>query len=287
MADERGLILLRTHFVDARIAGLARAYAAGGDYDVMIAVDETAGEIDAQGWPKLSLSLNTCVRLGLNVAFEAPLVALRRLSVLSRSGAAAPLRPDLVDRVRHRAQFRRPARVFPLLRPRRAEDYLTTFLEEAPPDWYWRRAAERQFGILYSSGFAVVRLSAIAIEKLRQRRRLDAAELAGAELSPGRFWPNDEAFVSSAAPELGLSSADLNAYGAFYTPQTLMRGGVWHPEQLPAPDGRIYHAVRTGASYPGGGEILLRFRSRRLLRLRRSQPAGIRRGRGGAHRQDG
>ena len=71
--SERGLILLRTHFVDERIAEAARTYAAGGDYDVMIAVDETAGEIDALGLPKLSLSLNSCVRLGLNVAFEKPL----------------------------------------------------------------------------------------------------------------------------------------------------------------------------------------------------------------------
>ena len=73
MSDARGLILLRTHFVDAGIAELARSYAAGGDYDVMIALDETAGEIDAHGCPKLSMSLNSCVRLGLNVAFEAPL----------------------------------------------------------------------------------------------------------------------------------------------------------------------------------------------------------------------
>jgi len=73
MSDARGLILLRTHFVDAGIAELARSYAAGGDYDVMIALDETAGEIDAHGCPKLSMSLNSCVRLGLNVAFEAGL----------------------------------------------------------------------------------------------------------------------------------------------------------------------------------------------------------------------
>jgi hypothetical protein len=30
-----------------------------------------------------------------------------------------------------------------------------------------------------------------------------------------------------------------------------MRGGVWNPAQVPPPDGKIYHAVRTGASFLG------------------------------------
>ena len=45
-AAERGLILIRTHFVDDRIAAMAGAFAAGGDYDVMLAIDETAGPVD-------------------------------------------------------------------------------------------------------------------------------------------------------------------------------------------------------------------------------------------------
>ena len=249
MSDARGLILLRTHFVDAGIAELARSYAAGGDYDVMIALDETAGEIDAHGCPKLSMSLNSCVRLGLNVAFEAPLwrcgdyAFYHALELPRRYARIWLVEYDIA------LNFADPLEFFRFFDREASEDYLTTFLEKAPPLWHWRRAADRRYPVVFSSGFAVVRLSAAAVARLWERRRLDAAELAGTDLPPAKYWLNDEAFVSSAAPELGLSSADLNAYGAFYTPQTLMRGGVWSPEQLPAPDGRIYHAVRTGAAY--------------------------------------
>ena len=44
-AGERGLILIRTHFVDDRIADMARKFAADGGYDVLLAVDESAGPV--------------------------------------------------------------------------------------------------------------------------------------------------------------------------------------------------------------------------------------------------
>jgi len=247
--SERGLILLRTHFVDERIAEAARTYAAGGDYDVMIAVDETAGEIDTLGLPKLSLSLDSCVRLGLNVAFEKPL--WRCGDYLFYHALALPRRYERIWSIEYdiALNFADPAEFFRVFDRSATEDYLTTFLEEAPAKWHWRRATVRRFPVVYSSGFALVRLSAKAAELLWRRRQLEAAELAKTKLSPAKYWLNDEAFVSSAAADLGLSSADLNAHGEVYTPQTLMRGGVWHPAQLPAPDGKIYHAVRTGSAF--------------------------------------
>ena len=71
--SERGLILIRTHFVDDRLAETARRYAASDDYDVMFAVDETLGPVDCRGFTKLSLSLDTCARLGLLVSVDKPL----------------------------------------------------------------------------------------------------------------------------------------------------------------------------------------------------------------------
>jgi len=244
-----GLILLRTHFVDARIAELARRYAASGEYDVMIAADETAGPIDAHGLPKLAMTLDSCVRLGLSVAFEQPFWRCRDYAFYH----ARALRPgykrywsieyDIT------LNFADPLDFFRRFDREAEEEYLTTFLSVADPDWFWRKEAARRFPVVYSSGFALVRLSANAIDRLLARRRSEATRLSAPKPPRPTRWLNDEAFVSSAAFELGLPMADFNAYGDLYTPRTLMRGGVWHPEQLPAPDGKIYHAVRTGGSY--------------------------------------
>lgn len=249
MSEAAGLILLRTHFVDARIAELARRYAASGEYEVMIAIDETGGPVDAHGLPKLSMTLDSSVRLGLGVAFEQPFWRCGDY-VFYHARALRPgykrywsIEYDIA------LNFADPLDFFRFFDREAKEEYLTTFLEVAPAAWHWRRQAARRFPIVYSSGFAVVRLSAQAIDRLMRRRRYEAARLAEDKLPPAKHWLNDEAFVSSAAFELGLPMADLNAYGGFYTPQTLKRGGVWRPEQLPAPDGKIYHAVRTGASY--------------------------------------
>ena len=244
-----GLILLRTHFVDERIAELARRYAASGEYEVMIAADETAGAVDAHGLPKLTMTLDSCVRLGLNVAFEQPFWRCGDY-VFYHARALRPghkrywsIEYDIA------LNFADPLDFFRFFDREAKEEYLTTFLEVAEPNWFWRKEAARRFPVVYSSGFALVRLSANAIDRLAERRRFEAARRSAPKLPRERSWLNDEAFVSSAAFELGLPMADFNAFGDFYTPRTLMRGGVWHPAQLPAPDDKVYHAVRAGASY--------------------------------------
>ena len=246
-----GLILLRTHFLDARVAELARRYAASGEYEVTIAADETAGEIDSHGLPKLAITLDSCARLGLNVAFEKPLWRCGDY-VFYHARAQYPgykhywsIEYDIG------LNFADPLDFFRAFDHKAKEDYLTTFLEVADWKWPWRRAAARRFPVVYASGFPLVRLSGTAIDRLLERRRHEGARLAAAELSPDQHWVNDESFVSSACFELGLPMADFNAYGDFYTPKTLMREGVWHPAQLPAPDGKVYHAVRTGVSFLG------------------------------------
>lgn len=247
--EKRGLILLRTHFVDDRIAEMARAYAAGGDYDVMIAVDETAGPIDSLGVPKLSISLDSCARMGLPVACEQPLWRCGDYLFYHALAVRPGYRQYWLIEYDITLNFADPLDFFRFFDREAAEDYISTFLELADPKWYWYKAAARRFPVVYASGFAVVRLSVSAIARLLERRRFEAARLIEDGLAPNKYWLNDESYVSSAAPELALSVADLNKYGDFYTAQTLMRRGVWHPAQLPAPDSRIYHAVRSGASY--------------------------------------
>jgi hypothetical protein len=244
-----GLILLRTHFVDARIAELARRYGASGEYEVMIAVDETAGPVDAHGLSKLAMTLDSCVRLGLTVAFEQPFWRCGDYVFYHARAQRPGYKHYWLIEYDIALNFADPLDFFRSIDRLAREDYLTTFLETAPSDWFWRKAAARRFPVVYSSGFALVRLSGAAVDRLLERRRFEAARLAASARPPGKHWLNDEAFVSSAANELGLPMADLNAYGDFYTPTTLMRGGVLRPDQLPAPDGKIYHAVRTGASY--------------------------------------
>lgn len=248
-APKRTLILIRTHFVDDRVAEMARRLGASGEYDVMIAADETAGPIDAREFPKLSMTLNSCVRLGLNVAFRKPLwrcgdyVFYHALALNRGYKLFWSIEYDTV------LNFADPVDFFRLLDRRAGEDYLTTFLTVAEPTWYWSNAALSRFGLVYSSGFTLVRLNASAIAKLLERRSFEAKQLVEDQLDAAKYWLNDEAFVSSAAPELGLKMADLNKYGDFYTPQTLKRDGVWNPARLPPADGKIYHPVRTGVPF--------------------------------------
>ena len=246
---DRALILVRTHFVDARVADMARRLAASDGYDVMIAADETVGPIDSLGLPKLSMTLDSSARLGLNVAFDQPMwrcgdyLFYHALALERGYKHYWSIEYDVT------LNFEDPLDFFRFFDREAKEDYLTTFLEVAEPSWEWRPAALRRFGLVYKSGFPLVRLNANAVAKLHQRRRFENAQLAKDRLDPAHYWLNDEAFVSSAAPELALSVADLNAYGAFYSPETLKRGGVWAPAQLPPPDGKIYHAVRTGLAF--------------------------------------
>jgi hypothetical protein len=265
MSGASGLILLRTHFMDARIAELARLYAASGDYDVMIAADETAGALDAHGLPKLAMTLDSCVRLGLDVAHQQPFWRCGDY-VFYHARALRPgykhywsIEYDIA------LNFSDPLEFFRVFDRQAKEEYLTTFLEIAPREWRWRPPAARRFPVVYASGFALVRLCGPAIDSLLERRRFEAARLAASEAPSGKRWLNDEAFVSSACFELGLSMADFNAYGDVYTPQTLMREGVWHPAQLPPPDGKVYHAVRAGASYMAAAKSYYQFNLKDFL----------------------
>ena len=245
----RALILLRTHFVDARVLALARAYAAGGDYDVRIALDETAGEIDSGGFPKLSMTLNSCVRLGLDVAHDKPMwrcgdyLFYHALQLETPYPRIWSIEYDIAINLADPLDF------FRRLDAEAGEDYLTTFLQIAEPSWIWRKAAAKRFPVVYSSGFAVVRLKREAAAKLWALRRHEAARPRGGEVFSDDVWINDESFVSSAIPDLGLKMADINAYGEVYSKATLKREGVIHPADLPAFDGKIHHAVRTGSAF--------------------------------------
>ena len=244
-----GLILIRTHFVDDRIAEMARALAAGGAYDVMLAVDETAGPIDTRGLPKLSMTLDSCVRLGLAVGFAKPLWRCGDYAFYHALALGRAYRRYWLVEYDVVVNFADPLDFFRFFDDRAGEDYLAACLKVADKDWHWRERAARRFPVVYSALFPVVRLSAAAAERLRERRRFEAERLRDADLDVDANWPNDESFVASAAHDLGLSAADFNAYGEFYSEATFAPHLLRHRSQLPAPDNKIHHAVRAGATY--------------------------------------
>ncbi len=159
-APKPTLILLRTHFVDDRVAEMARRLGASGEYDVMIAADETAGAIDARDFPKLSMTLNSCVRLGLNVAFRKPLwrcgdyVFYHALALNRGYKRFWSIEYDVV------INFVDPLDFFRFFDAQASEDYLCACLKLADDDWFWRTSAARRFAVVNHALFPLVRLSA-------------------------------------------------------------------------------------------------------------------------------
>jgi hypothetical protein len=248
-AATRALILVRTHFVDDRVADMARRLGATGEYDVMIAADETAGAIDSREIPKLSMTLDSCVRLGLNVAFRKP---------LWRCGDYVFYHALTLDRGYTRfwsieydvaINFEDPLDFFRFFDAQASEDYLCACLKPADSDWFWLRGAARRFAVVNHALFPLVRLSAAAAAQLLRRRQFETRRMHEDEQDSERFWPNDESFVSSAAPEMGVKMADFNAYGDFYSEDTFAPQLLKHISEIPPPDNKIYHAVRSGHGY--------------------------------------
>ncbi len=239
------LILIRTHFVDDRIAEMARRLAAGGAYDVLLAIDETAGPVETRGLPKLSMTLDSCVRLGLAVAFDKPLWRCGDYAFYHALALGRAYRRYWLIEYDVAVNFADPLDFFRLFDERASEDYLAACLKVADKGWHWRERAARRFPVVYSALFPVVRLSAGAVERLLERRRFEAKNLRDADA----HWPNDESFVASAANDIGLTAADFNAYGEFYSEATFAPHLLRHLSELPEPDNMLYHAVRGGAAY--------------------------------------
>ena len=81
-----GSHLLRTHFVDDGVERMARAFSADGDYDVMLAIDETTGPVEARGLTKMSMTLDLMRQARPQRRVSKTAMAVRRLRLLSRLG---------------------------------------------------------------------------------------------------------------------------------------------------------------------------------------------------------
>ena len=265
--SERGLILLRTHFVDDRLAETARRYAAGGDYDVMFAVDETLGPVDCREFAKLSLSLDSCARLGLLVSVDKPLwrcgdyVFYHALELASGYRYVWSIEYDVC------VNFADPLEFFRYFDARAQEQALCANLQVAPPDWWWRKIAARRFGVVYMAHFPLVRMTPAAIAGFYARRKLETRRVQSLPPPHEDHWPNDESFIASCAHEIGAPIADFNAYGGFYASDTFAHELLLHTRDVPPPDNRIYHAVRSGASYLSGCRSYYKSDLQRLLDL--------------------
>ena len=174
-AEGRKLILLRTHFVDDGVERMARAFSADGDYDVMLAIDETTGPVEARGLTKMSMTLDSCVRLGLNVAFRKPLwrcgdyVFYHALALDRGYKLFWSIEYDVV------INFEDPLDFFRFFDARASEDYLCACLRLAETDWYWYRSAARRFAVVNHALFPLVRLSSTAAKQLLRRRQFEVS----------------------------------------------------------------------------------------------------------------
>jgi hypothetical protein len=263
----RGLILIRTHFVDDRLAETARRYAASDDYDVMFAVDETLGPIECREFAKLSLSLDSCARLGLLVSIDKPLwrcgdyVFYHALDVAQRYRFVWSIEYDVV------VNYTDPLDFFRHFDARAQEQVLCADLQVAAPDWWWRRITARRFGVVYMALFPLVRMTPSAIAALYARRKFESRRVQAIDAAHDEHWPNDEGFVASYAHEIGMPIADFNAYGDFYTHETFAQKLLLHASDVPPPDHRLYHAVRYGVTYLSGCRSYYKSDLLRLLEL--------------------
>jgi hypothetical protein len=273
-ASERGLILLRTHFVDDRIEEMARAFAAGGDYDVWLAIDETAGATESRGLQKMSMTLDSCVRLGLNVAFRKPLwrcgdyVFYHALALNRGYKWYWSIEYDVV------INFKDPVDFFRFFDAHASEDYLCACLKLAESDWYWRKMAARRFAVVYHALFPLVRLSSTAADQMLRRRQFETRRMREEDLDSETQWPNDESFVSSAAFETGVKMADFNAYGDYYSENTFAPHLLQHVSEIPPPDNKLYHAVRAGRGYLSTRRSYYKLDMARALACRDAEFAG-------------
>jgi hypothetical protein len=197
----------------------------------------------------MSMTLDSCVRLGLNVAFRKPLwrcgdyVFYHALALNRGYKHYWSIEYDVV------VNFEDPLEFFRFLDANASEDYLCACLKLAENDWYWLRMAARRFPVVYHALFPLVRLSASAAAQFLRRRQYESQRMREEDVDPEWNWPNDEGFLSSAAIEMGVKMADFNAYGAFYSEKTYAPHLLQHISEIPAPDNQIYHAVRSGRGY--------------------------------------
>lgn len=246
----RTALLIRTHYVDDRLRAFVDQVAADGPFDVHVVVDETNGRLDFGGAPKVSLTEQTVAELGLYD--RAPktfwrcgdyaLYAARR--ALPQYDAYWMIEPDV------RLMAERPCDILARFPGPEHADLLAGRLRLAEADWDWGITLDPGAGPIWRCLFAVIRLSARAIDLLLEERRALSAARIAMDADP-LTWPNDEAFVATTLARHGMAMHDLNAFGQVYDEIGL---SYWFPVserelQITGRDGWIYHPVLSGQAY--------------------------------------
>lgn len=128
----------------------------------------------------------------------------------------------------------------------RDADFLAAFLREAEPYWYWSASVRARGLRPYRCLFPVTRLSARAIDAVREKRVQQSRRSLRR-----RLWPNDEAMVATTLCNGDFSCRDFNGFGpTFYDPSSF---SFTEPIDGDAFDfdgpTRIHHPVLYGERY--------------------------------------
>ncbi len=243
-------VLIRTHYVDDQLLAFAGRLSEDGAFDVHVLADETRGPLDFGSIPKLSLTLESLAALGLYT--QAPSLLWRcgdyglylARQALPQYDGFWMIEPDV------RLKAARPSDILARFPGPEEVDLLAGRLRPADDDWDWGVTMDPAAGPVWRCLFAVIRLSARAIDLLYDVRRRASAEHLAEGRDP-KLWPNDEAFVASTLAHSGLTLRDLNAFGQVYDDAGF---SFWFPlseRELEATgrEGFIYHPVLSGQAY--------------------------------------
>ena len=246
----RMAVLIRTHYVDGSLLAFAERLAAGGAFDVYALADETKGPLEFGDLPKVSLTAQAISALGLyggapNLLWRCGdygLYAARK--ALPQYDAFWMVEPDV------RLMSDRPSDILARFPDPGEVDFLAGRLRPAESDWDWGATMQAADLPIWRCLFAVVRVSARALDLLYDARRTASSEHLAQARDP-IAWPNDEAFVASNLARSGLAMRDLNAFGQVYDELGL---SFWFPVserelELTGREGWIYHPVLRGEAY--------------------------------------
>ena len=246
----RAALLIRTHYVDDGLRALIDGLRRGDELDVFVLADERRGPLDFGDTPKVSLPQDLAQSLGLYA--ETPNLMWRcgdyglyaARSQLPDYDAFWMMEPDV------RIRAAEPLVLLAGFPPPSEVDFLAANLRPADADWNWARTMDPTDGPIWRCLFAMVRLSARAIDVMLEARRQASAAFRERGGDP-LFWPNDEVFTASTLVRGGLVCRDLNDFGQVYDPANF---SFWFPISerefvAGGQEGRIYHPVLSGQAY--------------------------------------
>ncbi len=256
------MIILRTHLFGDRERTLMKRLESVHSHSVAIAVDESKNSINVSPYKKISVTRDSCVRLGLYCPRDFTWRNGDYVLYLARKQFPAEryfwmLEADVEN------SFTSDSKLFEHFDRQTEVDLLTPYFCTSTTGWWWHQTARRRSTGVKRSLFCIVRLSAQAIDLCLRERQIGRFSLRDR-----LFWPNDEVFIATETVYAGLAAADLNDFAPpAYTPDTLsfdnpIDGTDGTFRRLPD---MIYHPVLYGDAY-----------RKRIERIRENETTGNR-----------